>query len=74
MVLANGQYMFSCDGTGSYTLNIPLDINGQFKLRVYADGVAPNIQLFDEFSVVNDVRMARAAECQRCADNNEYRE
>ena len=64
MVLANGQFMFSCAGAGQYALNIPLDNNGQFKLQVYADGFAPNIQLFDEFSPVNDVRMARAVECQ----------
>jgi len=64
MVLANGQYIFSCDGSGSYALNIPLDTNGQFKLQVYADGFAPTIQVFDEFQAINDVRMARAAECQ----------
>ncbi len=64
MALANGQYMFTCDGTGNYTLNIPLDSNGQFKLQVYADGFAPIIQKFDEFSTNNDVRMARAVECQ----------
>jgi hypothetical protein len=64
MVLANGQFIFSCDGSGNYALNIPLDNNGQFKLQVYADGFAPNIQRFDEFSANNDVRMARAIECQ----------
>jgi hypothetical protein len=64
MVLANGKYLFSCDGSGSYALNIPLDSNGRFKLQVYADGFAPTIQTFDEFSDVNDVRMARAVECQ----------
>ncbi|MCG6898395.1 MAG: SBBP repeat-containing protein [Gammaproteobacteria bacterium] len=64
MVLANGQFMFTCDGTGSYALNIPLDSNGQFKLQVYADGFAPTIQVFDEFQTMNNVRMARAAECQ----------
>jgi hypothetical protein len=64
MVLANGQYMFSCDGSGSYALNIPLDTNGQFKLQVYADGFAPTIQTYDEFQAINDVRMARAVECQ----------
>jgi len=64
MVLANGQFMFSCDGSGNYALNIPLDNNGQFKLQVYADGFAPNIQRFDEFSANNDVHMARAMECQ----------
>ena len=63
MVLANGQFMFSCDGTGNYALNIPLDNNGQFKLQVYADGFAPTIQVFDEFQAMNDVRMARATEC-----------
>jgi len=56
--------MFSCDGTGSYDLNIPLDTNGQYKLQVYADGFAPTIQFFDEFSADNTVRMSRAAECQ----------
>jgi phospholipase/lecithinase/hemolysin len=64
MALANGQYMFTCDGTGSYALNIPLDSNGQFKLQVYADGFAPITQKFDEFNTSNDVRMARAVECQ----------
>ena len=64
MVLANGQYTFSCDGTGSYMLRIPLDTNGRFKLQVYADGFAPTIQTFDEFKTTNNVRMARAVECQ----------
>jgi len=64
MVLANGQYMFSCDGTGSYALRIPLDDNGQFKLQVYADGFAPSIRTLDEFQTTNIVRMARAVECQ----------
>ena len=64
MVLANGQHLFSCDGTGSYALSIPLDANGQFKLQVYADGFAPTIQTFDAFKAMNDVRMARAVECQ----------
>jgi hypothetical protein len=64
MVLANGQHMFSCDGTGSYQLPIPLDGNGQFKLQVYADGFAPSILRFDEFSTHNIVKMARASECQ----------
>jgi hypothetical protein len=64
MVLANGAFEFSCNGSGTYSLNIPLDNNGQFKLQVYADGFAPIIQRFDDSSVMNDVRLARAAECQ----------
>jgi len=63
MVLANGEFLFSCDGTGNYSLNIPLDGNGQFKLQVYADGFAPKVQTFDEFKRINDVRLARASEC-----------
>ena len=41
MVLANGQYMFSCDGTGAYNLNVPLDPSGQITLFAFADGFAP---------------------------------
>jgi len=55
--------VFSCDDTGSYAMNIPLDSNVQFKLQVYADGFAPTIQKFNEFKTTNNVRMARAAEC-----------
>jgi len=51
-------------GRAAMLLTIPLDNNGQFKLRVYADGFAPTIQTFDEFSPANEVRMAHAAECQ----------
>jgi len=64
MALANGQFGFTCDGTGNYSGNIPLDNNGQYKLQVYADGFAPMVQVFDEFSPNVEVRMARAAECQ----------
>ena len=64
MVLANGQYMFSCDGAGNYALNVPLDSNGQVKLQVYADGFAPTILNIDEFNAINNVKMARALECQ----------
>jgi hypothetical protein len=64
MVLANGAYMFSCDGTGSYSLDFPLDSNGQYQVQVYADGFAPTIQTFDESGTGGDIGMARASECQ----------
>jgi hypothetical protein len=64
MVLSNGSYVFSCDGSGSYSLTFPLDANGQYTLQVYADGFAPTIQIFDEFYSGGDVRMARATECR----------
>jgi len=41
MVLANGQYMFSCDGNGTYSLNVPVDEQGQVTLFAFADGFAP---------------------------------
>ena len=63
MVLANGQFAFTCDGTGNYAGNIPLDNNGQYKLQVYAEGFAPMVQVFDEFSPDVEARLARAAEC-----------
>ena len=63
MVLANGQFGFTCDGTGTYSANIPLDANGQYKLQVYAQGFAPMIQRFDEFTPNVEVRLARSAEC-----------
>jgi subtilase family serine protease len=41
MVLANGQYMFSCAPFGSYSLHVPLDPSGQITLFGYADGHFP---------------------------------
>ena len=63
IVLANGQFVFSCNADGSYALNIPLDANGQYKLQVYADGFAPSVQRLDKDRPVTTVGMARAIEC-----------
>jgi hypothetical protein len=63
MVLANGQYMFSCDGTGSYNLDVPLDNNGQYKLQVYAEGFAPLTRKYDDSNLINNMQLARASEC-----------
>jgi hypothetical protein len=41
MVLANGQYMFSCAGNGEYELKVPLDANGEITLFSSVDGLAP---------------------------------
>ena len=41
MVLANGQYMFSCDPIGEYQLTVPLDPNGEITLFVFVDGLQP---------------------------------
>jgi hypothetical protein len=63
LVLANGTHMFSCDGMGNYSLEFPLDQNGQYKLQVYANGFAPAVQKFNEFDNPLDVRMAKSTEC-----------
>jgi len=42
MVLANGQYMFTCDeNDGIYNLEVPLDDNGKITLFCFCDGQAP---------------------------------
>ncbi len=41
MVLANGQYMFSCDPDGEYQLTVPLDPNGEITLFTFVDGLQP---------------------------------
>lgn len=41
LVLANGQFMFSCDGEGKYDLNVPLDADGKITLFAFAEGFAP---------------------------------
>jgi len=64
LVLASGQFGFTCNGTGTYSASIPLDNNGQYKLQVYAEGFAPMVQAFDEFTPTVEVRLARATECQ----------
>jgi hypothetical protein len=41
MVLANGQYMFSCgENQGIYELEIPLDKNGEITLFAFVDALA----------------------------------
>ena len=64
MVLANGQYMFSCNGNGDYNMDVPLDSNGQVTIQVYADGFAPYIVKIDAYQPVNDLLLAYAVECQ----------
>lgn len=61
MVLANGQYMFSCDGTGAYNLDVPLDANGQITLFSFADGFAPFSTTLGPSSFPFGVQMHTAA-------------
>lgn len=45
LVLVNGQTQFSCDGTGRYDMQVPLDENGLVTVMVFADGFAPFNQI-----------------------------
>ncbi len=47
MVLANGQQMFSCDGNGSYNLEVPLDSNRNITLFGFCDGMMPYKQIIN---------------------------
>ncbi|MCP4355133.1 MAG: hypothetical protein GY793_05785, partial [Proteobacteria bacterium] len=41
MVLANGQYMFSCGGDGRYDMDVPLGEDGKITLYSFCEGFAP---------------------------------
>jgi len=46
MILANGQYIFSCgENEGKYELKVPLDENGKITLFAFCDGLAPFKQI-----------------------------
>ena len=55
MALANGQYMFSCNPTGKYNLDVPLDENGQVTLFTFADGFAPFKYIFTPEGGTTDI-------------------
>ncbi len=46
MVLANGQYMFTPKASGAYSLEVPLDDNGQITLYGFCAGFQPYRQVF----------------------------
>lgn len=41
MVLANGEYMFTCDPNGEYDLRVPPDEDGHITIFAFCDGLAP---------------------------------
>ena len=45
LVLINGQTQFSCDGTGRYDMQVPVDDNGMITVMAFADGFAPFSQI-----------------------------
>ena len=45
LVLVNGQSRFSCDGSGRYDMDAPLDASGALTLQAFATGFAPVTEL-----------------------------
>jgi hypothetical protein len=45
LVLINGVTQFSCDGTGRYDMEVPIDSNGMITVMVFADGFSPFNQI-----------------------------
>ena len=45
MVLANGQYAFTCSGDGSFDLMVPPDGNNQLTVYAFCSGKAPYKQV-----------------------------
>ena len=61
MVLANGQYMFSCDPDGEYQLSVPLDSNGEITLFAFVDGLAPFKVTSEPSSLPSNIEMQLAS-------------
>lgn len=62
MVLANGQYLFSCEPVGEYSLSVPPDENGQITLFAFCDGFAPFKETLSPVQAVNyDIAMSPAS-------------
>ncbi|MBN1832246.1 MAG: hypothetical protein JW896_09060 [Deltaproteobacteria bacterium] len=68
MVLANGQYMFSNNPVGEFSLHVPLDSNGEITLQVFAAGFTPFRKVFtpEEASDV-DVTLLRCLQPEICS-------
>jgi len=52
MVLANGQYMFTCSGDGSFSLDVPLDEMGNVTLFCFCEGLPPYENVYTTTSTV----------------------
>jgi hypothetical protein len=71
MVLANGQYTFTCSGDGKFNLDVPLDGNGEVTLYVFCSGFQPYKYVFDNFPIFDDTDGDGYTIAQGdCNDNN----
>ena len=67
MVLANGQYMFTCGADlGMFDLEVPLDTNGEITLYGFCSGFSPFKAILTPDQALNvDINMTRAASDSR---------
>jgi hypothetical protein len=63
MVLANGEYMFTCDDSlGLYDLDVPLDQNGEITLFGFCSGLSPYMTILTPDQALGfDIAMTHAA-------------
>ncbi len=61
MVLVNGQYAFTCDGTGAYELVVPLNPQGQVMVQAFCRNLAPYRQAITPAAevTIHDVAMTK---------------
>lgn len=62
LVLINGQHAFTCNGSGSYELDVPVDGNGKVAIQFFADGLEPLNRTFSPTSttVTQNLTLAHA--------------
>lgn len=60
MVIANGQNTFTCDGTGIFELDCPLDQDGKITLYCFISGFSPFKFVFDPTIVSAPVNLNQA--------------
>lgn len=61
MVLANGQHMFSCDPTGEYSLDVPLNDDEQIVLHAFCEGQLPFKKTLEKWQNKFDISMSACA-------------
>lgn len=66
MVLANGQYQFTCIGDGSFDLtDVPFDSNGKITLYAFCSGMSPYKTILTEGNIGLEIELSSNPDGQR---------
>jgi hypothetical protein len=71
MVLANGQYMFTCgqgDAFGQFELDVPLDAAGEITVQAFVSGLAPYREIVSACGPAMDIEMQAASQQSRSVE------